>query len=171
MCRAESRRRLKRGRLGSTRRPPSEAQRQGTRSLELPERACRFNDKRRLVFAPITIAVASGEKQGRVRQNGAIELGPGLRKDDGLGGAVEVFQNEPGVLFAGFLRDLPFHARDHRAHAHLMFAPLTQGRSRSGSEELDLVAIAFQRMARDEEAEDLLFLGEPLRFGPGGDVG
>ena len=100
-----------------------------------------------------------------------VELGPGIRKDDGLGGPVEILQHQPGVLLAGLLRDLPLDSRHHRGHAHLLLAPLAQGGRGPGAEELDLLAVALQRVPGDEEAEHLLLLGQPLGLGPGGNVG
>ena len=171
MGRAECRGSLERRWLWSTGRPPPETQGESARRLELSQVPCRLHDEGCLVFSPIAIAVASSEKQSGIRQDDAIELRPGLGKDDRLGRAVEILQDEPRVLFSSLLRDLPFDAGDHRAHADLMFAPFTEGRGGSRSEELDLLAIPFQRMAGDEEAENFLLLGKPLGLSPRGKVG
>src|SRR5262249_3869726 len=101
--RAEHGRRPKRIGRGRRRRAPAEAQRDGTRGLQLLETAGRFHDERSMVLTAIAVAVPSGQEQGGVRKNRRVELGPRVGEHDRLGGTVKVLENKTGVFLPGLL--------------------------------------------------------------------
>src|SRR5690606_38927989 len=62
--------------------------------------------------------------------------------------------------------DLPADRGDDARQLDLLIPELLQRRSVDLLEDTHLVAILLQRMAADEEAEDLLLTREPLRLRP-----
>ena len=133
----------------------SPAQRDADRAarFQVVEAARRIDDERRLLFTTIARDVAAGDQIGPVRANHRVQLGPRLRKYQRLRCPREVFQRQPRILGAAFLRDLPLQGRDHRRNGDFLLAPHPQCRSRPIPEKLHLRAVFGEGVAGNEEAK------------------
>ena len=83
---------------------------------------------------------------------------------------MKVFQGEPGVLRSSFPADLTAECGNHRTDRDGVFTPGSECRRSSRAEQRNLLAELAERVARDKEANDALFLRQPLRFRPDGNV-
>src|SRR5690606_17220732 len=95
---------------------------------------------------------------------------PDLAESQDRRGTVEVLDREPAPLAPGATRDLPVDRRDHTRELDLLITEVTEVARVHMVEEPDLLTELLQRMAADEEAQDLLLAGEALGLAPRLDI-
>src|SRR5690606_36046348 len=106
------------------------------------------------------------QQHGGVLEQQVMILLPHVAERQYRGGAVEILDGELAPFRAVLPGDLSADRGDDARQLDLLIPELLQRRRVDLLEDAHLVAILLQRMAADEEAEDLLLAREPLRLRP-----